>query len=412
MNRTERNDQRPPTMNGGQQPNGYTVLPLVRYDGEMTEEVALRMLAFGDGVVLSWCSLESPVASARSWGMAIDKAGPLARGFGRIAQAIPLSSGNAETLFRAIPPAGQTIENLVPAIGGGFRGMTRIAESGTKIAGQARFAPVAVGGAGLAGGIALGPFVALIAVSVAGEMIAQHQMNKRLDAINAGIRRIEQKLDYQDEATLNAAEGKIREVSHALLDQLVIPDGLGAGATFANLQRLRAETTLRLKRWDSVVAKHEGRTKGNVDAPKLLDELSPGKLSGFATTCRRMYLSLALDARIVLLNKVEADLNNPQVSIANFERSVAARLLDLSQQQRQLRDIVGRIGALELSGKFSLKESSNQLTVDFRSLVGRIALGLGQEVDALPVLDGRQQPVLELAQAADGELRVLQPAVR
>lgn len=57
--------------------------------------------------------------------------------------------------------------------------MTRAVDS-TQIAGQARLIPVS--GAAAGAGVALGPLVGLMALSVGAEMLARHEQEKKIQA--------------------------------------------------------------------------------------------------------------------------------------------------------------------------------------------------------------------------------------
>ncbi len=102
--------------------DGAAVLPT----GSTAEDAGdpRALLAAGEGLVVSWRA--ENVNSGSPWGSALAGTSGLARsltevvqraGAGRVAQ--------TPALFRVEVPAGQTMRDLVPAMGGGFRGMTR-----------------------------------------------------------------------------------------------------------------------------------------------------------------------------------------------------------------------------------------------------------------------------------------------
>src|SRR3954447_6048467 len=130
-----------------------------------------RLLAQGAGVLVTWDDL--PNDRADYWGPTLQATSALAQQLTTVATRASHSTlAGASTLFRVEVPTGATLQSLVPAVGGGFRGLVRAGES-TKIAGQARLIPVA--GAAAGAGIAMGPLIGLVALSVGTEMLARHQ---------------------------------------------------------------------------------------------------------------------------------------------------------------------------------------------------------------------------------------------
>ncbi|MGD9795338.1 MAG: hypothetical protein AB7V43_17870, partial [Acidimicrobiia bacterium] len=162
-----------------------------------------RMLAEGTGMLVAW---EPAPTNVASWGVPLSATSGLARQLATVVQRAGAKlPATGETLFRVQLPAGQTVANLVPAIGGGFRSMTKVAgRSG--FAGQAKLLPVA-GAAGAGAAVALGPLLAVIALSVGAEMLASHQQDAKLDANKDVVERLENHENDKNVAVLDSAEG-------------------------------------------------------------------------------------------------------------------------------------------------------------------------------------------------------------
>src|SRR4051812_38315685 len=85
-----------------------------------------KALASGNGMLVSW--EPAPTSGSRpTWGQVLAPPTPFATQLAHVVERTAL--GGATTagaqLFRVELPAGQVLQNLVPAVGGGFRGMTR-----------------------------------------------------------------------------------------------------------------------------------------------------------------------------------------------------------------------------------------------------------------------------------------------
>ncbi len=133
-----------------------------------------RMLADGTGMLVAW---EPAPQGAARWGTPLAASSGLARQLLTVVERAGSKLPTAvETLFRLELPAGQTVSNLIPAVGGGFRGMTRLAGS-SKIANHAKLLPV--GGAAAGTAVALGPLLGIVALSVGAEILGNHQHNRK-----------------------------------------------------------------------------------------------------------------------------------------------------------------------------------------------------------------------------------------
>ena len=192
--------------------------------GTSTELEPWRMLADGTGMLVAWEPAPSGVAR---WGATLAASSGLARQLVTVVERAGSKLPTAgETLFRLELPAGQTVSNLIPAVGGGFRGMTRLAGS-TKIANQARLLPV--GGAAAGAAVALGPLLGLVALSVGADMLASRQQEAKLEAIKQVVERLENHELNELIAALDSAEHVLEDSMAALLDRLDVPEAVGLG---------------------------------------------------------------------------------------------------------------------------------------------------------------------------------------
>jgi hypothetical protein len=226
------------------------VVPLVPLDAEPSTEAMLRMLLNREALVIS--RVAKP-AESTSTGMVAQTSGAFAKA---ISQAIGQAGRAAQTegLYRVILPTGSVARDLVPAVGGGFRGLARAAGS-TKIVGHARLVPAA---AGAGATVAAGPLIATVGLAVAGEMLAQHQMHKKLDAIKNAVTGIQVRMDEQERSVLITAEQQARKVAGYLLDQAHIPSISSAAHAFGELDNLTNTYINRLDRWLETAEKHQG----------------------------------------------------------------------------------------------------------------------------------------------------------
>lgn len=378
------------------------IVPLVPLKAAPSTELMLRMLLNREALLIS-----SVAKSAKS-----TPTGMVAQTSGAFAKAISQAFGQAgqaastEGLYRVILPTGSVARDLVPAVGGGFRGITRAAGS-TKIAGQVRLIPAGVAGAGAT--VAAGPLIATVGLAVAGEMLAQHQMHKKLDAINNVVTGIQTRMDEQERSVLTTAEQQARMVAGYLLDQAHIPSISSAAHAFGELNTLTNTYISRLDRWLEISAKHHGSAR--VYAPDLMRELV-GKRDNQAQEFEQMvaqtYQALALRARVVVLEKVAAEFSNGDRSLPHVENVLRGELSALADRQTQLVSLLDDLNVLQIDSSKVPIAFAGKGTIGARSSFGRLARALHATPDSLPLLTESDQTVLELAPTAEG-LAVIAP---
>jgi hypothetical protein len=94
------------------------VVPLVPLDTELSIEVMLRMLLDREALVIHRVS--GPIVSTPS-GMVAQTSGAFAKAIGQAVNQIGRAP-STDGLYRLILPTGSVARDLVPAVGGGFRG--------------------------------------------------------------------------------------------------------------------------------------------------------------------------------------------------------------------------------------------------------------------------------------------------
>lgn len=331
--------------------------------------------------------------------------GMVAQTSGAFAKAISQSLGQAgraassKGLYQVILPTGSVVRDLVPAVGGGFRGITRAAGS-TKIAGHVRLIPAAAG-AGAA--VAAGPLIATVGLAVAGEMLAQHQMDKKLNAIKNAVTGIQVRMDEQERSVLTTAEQQARKVAGYLLDQAHIPSISSAAHAFGALDTLTNTYINRLDRWLEIADNYQDSDR--VYAPDLMKALVDKRDNPaleFEHMVAKTYQALALRARVVLLEKIAAEFLNGDRSLPHVESVLRSELSVLADRQSQLVGLLDDLNVLQIDSSKVPITFAGKGTIGARTSFGRLARALHAAPDSLPLLTDSDQTVLELAPSTEG----------
>lgn len=379
------------------------VVPLVPLNAEPSTETMLRMLLNREAIVIS--RIAKP-ANSTSTGMVAQTSGAFAKAISRaVGQAGRAAS--TEGLYQVVLPTGSVVRDLVPAVGGGFRGIARAAGS-TKIAAHARLIPASAAGAGAA--VAAGPLIATVGLAVAGEMLAQHQMNKKLDAIKNAVTDIQDRLDEQDRSVLTTAEQQARRVAGYLLDQAHLPSISSAAHAFGELDTLTNTYVNRLDRWLEIADKHQGMDR--VYGPDLMKTLV-GKRDNptqeFEQMVAQTYQALALRARVVVLEKIAAEFSNKDRSLPHVESVLRGELSVLADRQVQLVGLLDDLNVLQIDSSKVPISFAGKGTISARTSFGRLSRALHATPDSLPLLTDSDQAVLELAPTAEGMAVITPP---
>lgn len=379
------------------------VLPTGPAAVETTDPHAL--VASGQGVVVSW---KRGGNTSDTWGPALSATSSLARSLTEIAQRAGAARVlDTAALFRVEVPAGQTLLDLVPAVGGGFRGMIR---SGSKITSHARLVPV--GGAAVGGGaaLALGPLVGLMALSVGAEMLARHQQEQQIKAIPQVAEALLKRQKQQDTAVLTTSEDTIRAANGALLDRIRVPESVGLGATANNLHNLRNRAVGWLESWEGGVRSDPWTEKG-LDIKKMHSILgapldSPGD---FEASVGLLVRSVILDSRMRIIGAVEAATLNPEADLSQFRGEVEADLRRNADVLERLRETLHDLSDYPIHVGYPHRLKTESEARLLASRLSRAAHAVGKTASALPLLDEQNRLVIEAQRQQDGTWAIRKP---
>lgn len=386
------------------EPEEVVVVPLVPTTTEPSTEAMLRMLLNREALIINRAPV--PTKSAPS-GLVAQGTGAFAKAISQAMGQLGRSSGSAEGLYRVVMPTGSVARDLVPAIGGGFRGIVRAAGS-TKIAGQVRLVPAV---AGVGATVAAGPLIATVGLAVAGEILAQHQMNKKLDSIKNALVDVQNRANDQERSVLSTAAQQTRKVAGYLLDQAHIPSISSAAHAFGELDTLTNSYIDRLDRWLEVAEKYAGAER--VYAPELMTALVGKRdkpISEFERMVGQTYEALALRARVVVLEKIAAEFSNPDRSLPHVENVLRDELAGFAERQSQLVGLLDDLSVMQTDSSKVPVAFAGKGTLGARTSFSRLARALHVAPDGLPVLTDSDRTVLELAPSAGG-LSVVTPTV-
>ena len=373
--------------------------------GTSTELDPWRMLADGTGMLVSW---EPAPSSVARWGGTLAASSGLARQLvtvvERAGSKLPAAG---QTLFRLELPAGQTVSNLMPAVGGGFRAATRLAGS-TKIAGQARLLPV--GGAAAGTAVALGPLLGLVALSVGADMLASRQQEAKLEAIKHVVERLEDHGLNELVAALDSAEHVLEDSMVALLDELSVPEAVGLGPTAARVKEIKALTLNWLKKWEEVVAKF-GDGPGGVpfdDVEESLGRIAIGGFPAFGLQVQLAYRALALDSRTHIVAMTEATMGRPEETVEHFHSRVQRRLTDNADHLERLANLLWRLADTRLTVGMARVDKRNR-PAELQWRLTRLARAVTEAPSPPPMLTADHRLVVEAVRRPDGTVIVLAP---
>jgi hypothetical protein len=355
-------------------------------------------------VLVTWS--QAPERNPDTWGGVLRGTSALSSELSTILSRAGASAAQSGTiLFRLELPTGATIRDLVPAVGGGFRGLVR---DGSGIAGHARL--IAAGGGGAAAGVALGPLLALMAVTVGAEMLARHQQGKKLTQLREGIAALRRIDDETMDAQLDSVEEALALSSAALVDRVLVPSSIGLGLTVDNLRVIKQRGLSWLNRWETGAAKEIPETGGLAveKMQALLAGADPQKdLRRFPQQVARLYRALTLDSRALVVTDAEAALGNPDESLTHLRNRLSVRLRQNAETQQRLQDLLWRLAEPPITYRFPW-QGGDAIALD------RDLATLAANVSRLPNAPGLLTPgnrqVLEVLRRPDGTTHVLSPA--
>jgi len=368
-----------------------------------------QLLAQGQGIRIDW-SPWTGATSGRQWGPTLTATSAFARQLGAVTERAGAGAGAAgKTLFRLELPTGQTVQNLVPAVGGGFRGLLR-APGSPGISGQARLIPVSGAAAG-AGAVALGPLVGIMALSVGVEMLARREQDQKLRAIKNTVDGIEKHLQLGLTAKLDTAQQALVAANAAVLDQAAIPQSIGLSSAVTGLHDVKNQALAWLTQWEELTAEL-GSPRGGVSFDKVAKILDVG-LGGrdaFPAHVMVLYRALALDSRVQALGAAEVALANPNRSMQNFEADLQHRLTDNIHQHERLRSFLSDLTEHPLSVSLPARPTAWRTVARYDRTIARLSRSVNMLPEPPALLTAQNTQVLEAVRNTDGSFAVLSPA--
>lgn len=381
------------------------VVPLTPFgSSEPSTEDVLRKLINREAVLVSKSTRES---GGTATGIVAQSTGSFAKAMALATSQVGGVAQSSGDLYRVILPAGATARDLVPAVGGGFRGLVRSASSGTKITGHVRLIPaVTTTGATLTAG----PLIATVGLAMAGEMLAEHQLTKKLDAIHHTVSGIKDRMDAHDQSVLVTARQQTRKVTSYLLDQAKLPQFSSASYSFGELESLTNMYVTRFDRWREIGEKYSH--SDHVYGPELLEALTnerENQAEVFERMVIQTYEALSLRAEVVVLEKVATELSNPNHSLAHVENVLHQELGSIALRQTQLSELMEDLSLLPLdSTKIPFGRFAGKKMISAHTTFSKLSKALHAAPDSLPILTESDQTVLDLKPAADG-LSIVRP---
>ncbi len=383
------------------EPIDGVVIPTEPGARSLVGDDAWRLLFEDRGLLLTWT--KAPDLTGDAWGTALRGASALSQQLGAVLSqaggAVDASSG---VLCRLELPTGSTLRDLVPAVGGGVRGLVR---DGRGINGHARF-HVHTGRA--AAGVGLGPLLGLLAVQVGTEMLARHQQEQKLTYIAESVAALRQVHEDDMEARLGSVEAALGEASAAMLDRVSIPSSIGLGTARSNLREVKERALMWLDRWEEAARQLPGT--GGVDAGRMQDVLAAGGPRDdhrrFPHRIAMLYRALTLDSRALVVTGAEAGLQNGDHSLSHLHEELARGLRRNATTQDRLKQLLWDLAAPPITYTFPW-EGSEAMALD--RMLASMATSVSRLPDAPALLTERNRQVLELLRRPNGEVRVLAP---
>jgi hypothetical protein len=380
------------------------VLPLDGRRDLQSGDNPWEILARGEGIMIRHS--DSPTIERATWRTPFGPTSALSRHLQQVASLFGVRSKAAQR-FRVEFPPGFSAGDLVPAAGGGFRGLVQSGTGTSRIGGQVRLFP---SGPGLRPAV-LGPALGLMALTVITEMAAAAEQDRKLTAILGTVERIDARLRLESDARLRTAEQAIRQAHSALLDRATIPESVGLGAAMSHVQDIRNMSGELLAGWERVTEKHVGAgVPGNVMRKELGDVGGIG-WDGFADAVRTAHLATHLDSRRLVLVAAEAQFHNPGSPLQHLRQAIEADMAERAGDLKRLRTVLARLASTPLT--ISAWESGvlPHLITDRAVENARTqALFAGLATAA----DGAGEPAwtssgFDAELAANGDVRILEP---
>lgn len=316
---------------------------------------------------------------------------------------------SGRNVYRVHLPTGASINDLVPAIGGGYRGMVR--SSGKEISGHVRLVRAGV----TSGKVAA---AAVVAVAVAADYMAQQELNAKLGAIQRGVGHLVRRFDSEDLATLEVAAETIAEAQAAVAGEASPPKSLGLDSTASKLRHYLARERAWVEQLERAAKKIaemsiQGKLeKDGVRADTFEELIGMEELRDepwrYAERVANYYRALVLDSHLAVLAAAEAELSSGATDLDEFTKVLGRRLRVNAGRQEQLVSATEAIAREPITvGYFQggLREAHVLARVVMAVAFGvRMSSPMPQLVNA----KGRQE--LEVEVLESGDIRLLHAA--
>ncbi|MGN7246940.1 hypothetical protein ACTHQ1_04305 [Janibacter anophelis] len=321
---------------------------------------------------------------------------------------LDLAESTGGKLFRVELPTGSTIDQLVPALGGGYRGMVRGAGKG--ISGHARLVPVGMTTAKAAK-------MGVLAVAVAADYLAQQELNAKLDSIQRGVDHLVERSYADDRALLSVAAATIVEAQAAIVGEHAPSVSLGLDSTASDLRRF----VEREREWAQGLARaaakidqlgKEGKLETDGVPVDLFEQLigvedlkaTPWR---FAEKVTNYYRALVLDSHLAVLATAEATLGSGRGDLTEFQRVLERRLRVNAIRQEELAAATEAIARESITAKVFQRKMKEAHAVE--RVVRDVAFGIrtSPRISDVVLGSGRQEMVIEVLKS--GDVRLLDP---
>lgn len=313
--------------------------------------------------------------------------------------------GSGKNLYRVYLPTGASINDLVPALGGGYRGMVR---NGKSISGHVRLVRAGVTTAKVG-------TAAVVAVAVAADYMAQRELSAKLEAIQRGVDHLLQRIESEDLATLEVAAETIVEAQAAVAGEASPPKSLGLDATTSKLRHYLARERLWIEKLEAAAAEiAEMSAGGKLDKDGVpIDTVE--KLIGmegllqepwrYAARVANYYRALVLDSHLAVLAAAEAQLSSGATDLEEFKKVLSRRLRVNSLRQEQLVSATEALAREPITVRYlrgGLREAHT-----FERVVTAVAFGIRSSAQMPQLVDAKGRQELEVEVLESGDIRLL-----
>ncbi len=243
-------------------------------------------------------------------------------------------------------------------------------------------------------------------------MLAQHQLEAKLNAILSGVKGISQHLQQQLDANLTTADGALRAATAALLDQVEVPEAVGLGSAINDLRQVKNQALGWLTKWEHT-AQRLNKTGRAVDLNDFREDLGSVALGGWDSLPSNMlllYRALALDSRACIVSLAQATLRRPHGTFEHFEHVISEGLKANADAQERLANLLWTLTTTKLSaGLTNINLGNRHQLGSVHSLIAGLTRAITVAPDAPSLLTPENRLLIEAVRHSDGHVAILQP---